>query len=197
MIETINIKDDSELWFVSDTHFNHMKLVKGCPQHFERCRRYETTEEMNEDIKAQWNKFIGPNDIVIFLGDFGLNIPAADIEEVFIKTMTSLNGRKIYIKGNHDSVIKKKVPELHWFDGVAFDYRGRHYICQHYDFNEVPITDPVIDRNKENVLVHGHTHSDAKISIVDFATTWKMKQNCVCWEAWYRPVSYNDLISIN
>lgn len=197
MIENIGLDEDFDLWFVSDPHFYHKKLVRSCPEHFERFRNYDTVEEMNIDIITQWNKFISPNDIVVFLGDFGLNIPVNEIEDIFINTMNGLNGKKLYIKGNHDKLIVKKNPELHWFDGIAFDYKNRHYICQHYDFNEVPIMEPVIIPDKENVLVHGHTHSSAKISIVDFAATWKMKQNCVCWDAWYRPVNYKELISIN
>ena len=65
-------------------------------------------------------------------------------------------------------------------------------------FNEVKLTNPVLKVNDTdysmNVLVHGHTHEENKISIVDFAPTWKMKQNNVCWEAWYRPVHISELV---
>ena len=70
----IVIDETKDLWFVSDTHFNHQKLVRSCPDHFDQIRNYETTEEMNEDIMSQWNKFVGPDDTVIFLGDFCLFI---------------------------------------------------------------------------------------------------------------------------
>ena len=43
----IVIDETKDLWFVSDTHFNHQKLVRSCPGDFEQIRNYETTEEMN------------------------------------------------------------------------------------------------------------------------------------------------------
>ena len=43
---TIKIDETKDLWFVSDTHFNHQKLVRSCPDHFDQIRNYETTEEM-------------------------------------------------------------------------------------------------------------------------------------------------------
>ena len=87
MIENIVLDEDLDLWFVSDPHFYHKKLVRSCPEHFERFRNYDTVEEMNTDIITQWNKFISPNDIIVFLGDFGLNIPVNEIEDTFINTM--------------------------------------------------------------------------------------------------------------
>lgn len=196
----MTIDENNDLWFVSDTHFFHKKLVRSCPEHFEKFRNYETVDEMNEDIIFQWNKFISPNDTVIFLGDFGLNIPYKDITTVFNETMNKLNGNKIYIRGNHDNVLVKNTPNIKWLDNIEFDYKNMHYMCQHYDFNEIkPFGQFILNEKYDcssNILVHGHTHSTARISIVDFATTFKMKQNCVCWEAWYRPVNYKELIPI-
>ena len=61
---------NENVYFVSDTHFNHTKLCKGYDNCFDRTRKYVTVEEMNEDIVEQWNKHITKNDVVIFLGDF-------------------------------------------------------------------------------------------------------------------------------
>lgn len=201
LMATIKIDETKDLWFVSDTHFNHQKLVRSCPDHFDQIRNYETTEEMNEDIMTQWNKFVGPEDTVIFLGDFGLNIKAKEIAKVFYEKMGQLNGNKFFIKGNHDHKLAKNTKDITWYDSLVFDYKGRHYVCQHYDFNQYKTPESLVLNEgydySPNVLVHGHTHSDAKISLVDFAPTWKMVQNCVCWEAWYRPVNYAELANIS
>ena len=66
---------NENVFFVSDTHFNHTKLCTGYEDHFERTRKYETIEEMNEDIIDQWNKSITKDDVVIFLGDFSWGKP--------------------------------------------------------------------------------------------------------------------------
>jgi calcineurin-like phosphoesterase family protein len=42
-------------------------------------------------------------------------------------------------------------------------------------------------------LVHGHTHEFNKTSIVD-NHNGKMVENNVSWEAWYRPVSIDELV---
>ena len=97
----IVIDETKDLWFVSDTNFNHQKLVRSCPDHFDQIRNYETTEEMNEDIMTQWNKFVGPEDTVIFLGDFGFNIKSNEIANLFYEKMGHLNGNKIFIKLTH------------------------------------------------------------------------------------------------
>lgn len=200
-LKNINIDETKNLWFVSDTHFNHRKLVTGCPEHFERCRTYETTDEMNADIISKWNENIKNDDNVIFVGDFVMNTPAKIVPTFFRETIAKFNGTKYYIRGNHDHLLVKDTPEIDWADGFIFDYRGRHYIVQHNDYNEIPLTNPVLKVNDTdysmNVLVHGHTHETCRISIVDFAPTWKMKQNNVCWEAWYRPVNYTELVNIS
>lgn len=200
--DNITLNEDKTLWFVSDTHFNHRKLVTGCPEHFERCRTYETTDEMNKDIIEKWNENIKPIDYVIFMGDFLMGTPARELLDYFTVTNNKLSGIKYYIRGNHDSILVDKTKDfVQWHNGLVFDYRGKHYICQHHDYNEVPIVDKVLKINDNdysmNVLVHGHTHNTEKVSIYDAATTWKMKQNNVCWEAWYRPAIYTELVNIS
>lgn len=200
--ETLNIDEHKNLWFVSDTHFNHRKLVTSCPEHFERCRKYATVGEMNSDIVFKWNETINKDDVVIFMGDFVMSTKVKDVPEYFYMVVDNLNGEKHFIRGNHDHILSKVTKDnILWADGFVFDYHNRHYICQHNDFNEVKLTNPVLKVNDTdysmNVLVHGHTHEESKISIVDFAPTWKMKQNNVCWEAWYRPANYKELVNIS
>jgi calcineurin-like phosphoesterase family protein len=184
----MTIDETKNLWFISDTHFNHAKLVKSCPERFDQHRIYETTEEMNADIIEKWNKFIGKDDTVIFVGDYGLNIPASQIVEHFTNTMNQLNGNKIFICGNHDKLLRKKTEGIiQWHNQIRFTYKGKNYCVQHYDYAEKPTEVDDVD-----VLVHGHTHSSNTISRVDTGHGSKI-QNCVCWEAWYRPVNYIEL----
>lgn len=186
----VTIDETKNLWFVSDTHFNHAKLTKNCPEHFESCRKYATTDEMNIDIVEQWNKFIGKDDTVIFVGDYGLNIPIAQITDHFKDMMfNKLNGHKLFICGNHDKKIRKMTEnEIDWHSQYRFKYKGKNYCVQHYDFNEMPT-----DTTNVDVFVHGHTHSSCTLSTFDTADGQKYIQNCVCWDAWYRPVNVNEL----
>ena len=81
----------SNIWFISDTHFWHHKVI----QYQRPC--FKNVVEMNETIISNWNSVVKPSDLVYFLGDFsfcGTN-RSLDILNV-------LNGKIHLIKGNHD-----------------------------------------------------------------------------------------------
>ena len=62
--KNIIIQDGSNVYFTSDTHFQHGNIIKFCN------RPYSNVEEMNNAIIENWNSVVGPNDIVFHLGDF-------------------------------------------------------------------------------------------------------------------------------
>lgn len=78
-------------WFISDTHFPHTNIIKYTG------RPFETVEEMNRCLINHWNDYIGKDDQVFFLGDFGLG----DMDHLQ-SICSQLNGNKICIRGNHD-----------------------------------------------------------------------------------------------
>ena len=99
---------NENVFFVSDTHFNHTKLCTGYEDHFERTRKYETIEEMNEDIIDQWNKSITKDDVVIFLGDFSWGKPFKKIPYYAKYFYPKLNSKGIiWVEGNHDAILRK------------------------------------------------------------------------------------------
>lgn len=189
----INFTNEN-VFLVSDTHFNHNKLVRSCKDHFEQFRKYETTAEMDKDVIEMWNKTITDNDIVIFLGDFMLCVPGDHrYKNVFHSYFDKLNKGKqfIWVMGNHDEKLHQRIPEIEMVDKLQFVKGDKIYYVQHYDYGEVHDLMPdVIDPNV--VFVHGHTHADTKLSRFDY-NDQSYIQNCVCWDAWYRPVNVNEL----
>lgn len=177
---------NENVYFVSDTHFNHTKLCKGYPDHFEKTRKYETVEEMNEDIVKQWNKYISKDDIVIFLGDFVWGEPYYEMPGWGKEFYPKLNNKGfIWIKGNHDGVLSRTFKGMLPF--VEFKYKDKIYLCQHYDFNEKP---ELLENHKADYYIHGHTHTQNKTTKFSNGAI----QNNVCWEAWYRPVHIDELV---
>ena len=83
--------DGSKVFFTSDTHFNHSNIIGFCD------RPFKNVEQMNETIIANWNKTVGPEDIVFHLGDFCLGGAAE-----WTKLLDRLNGKIYLIMGNHD-----------------------------------------------------------------------------------------------
>jgi calcineurin-like phosphoesterase family protein len=78
------------IFFSSDHHFGHNNIIRYCN------RPFSSTEEMNEKLIENWNKVVGPQDFVYYLGDFSLSFRSV---EVYTKR---LNGLKLLIPGNHD-----------------------------------------------------------------------------------------------
>lgn len=54
------------LYFSSDHHFDHARIIKYT------ARPFSTVEEMNETLIERWNERVGPNDTVLYTGDFTL-----------------------------------------------------------------------------------------------------------------------------
>lgn len=79
------------LYFIADTHFNHYNIIKYCN------RPFKDSKEMNVYIIKQWNSVVTDNDVVYHLGDVGFGT-----NEMLKGLITSLNGTKILIRGNHD-----------------------------------------------------------------------------------------------
>lgn len=79
------------MFFTSDTHFYHTNIIDFCK------RPFKEIEEMNETLIANWNKTVGPNDIIFHLGDFCLGD-----SEKWNRILDRLNGNIYLILGNHD-----------------------------------------------------------------------------------------------
>lgn len=195
----VTIPDDRRVFFVSDTHFFHSKLTRGCPNAFQNPRRYYDVSEMNDDIIRQWRDTVGDNDLVVFMGDFLFNTPCKEQLRVYEELISQLPHKDfIWVKGNHDGVLAKILHKAAFDNQPAvmchamiMQYRGRAYVCQHRSYDEDntilckhPIDPPV-------VLVHGHTHAYERITNtgIDLYPT----QNNVCWEVEYKPIDATTL----
>jgi len=104
------IKEINENSFIcSDQHFGHLKCFeKYSPSRKEIADNFNSFEEK---LIEKWNNTINDNDIVIIGGDFAINKNNKDKNIAYEKTFNNvknaakqLKGRKILIKGNHDSL---------------------------------------------------------------------------------------------
>lgn len=84
------------LWFVSDTHFNHEKIMNLAQ------RPYDCVEDMNTSLIDLWNDKIGKKDVVYHLGDIALTKSGKRGEEYLRHLKDVLNGEIRLMLGNHD-----------------------------------------------------------------------------------------------
>ena len=102
------------IFVTSDLHLGHKKIINYCE------RPFESVDHMNKVIVNNWNKIVKPKDTVYFLGDLSFRSYRTEFWIPF------LNGKKIFIKGNHD-----------WFDSVLYfnnyilKYRGDLFYLVH------------------------------------------------------------------
>lgn len=133
----------SKNFYIADTHFGHANVIR-----FDD-RPFQTIEEHDETIIANWNSVVQPDDHVYILGDFAFK------NENDVSDYTrQLNGHLHLIRGNHD----KRTPEYEkCFESVddvlsvsdvANGIKQTVVLCHYWM--------PFIGRKK--IMLYGHTH---------------------------------------
>lgn len=151
----------NKVYITSDTHFNHLNILKYEPN----TRPFETIEEMNETIINNWNNTVRPEDTIYVLGDFFMG-PIDQIEPI----LSRLNGHIILIRGNHDT--KARI-EFYESKGITvkdieyISYKGRFFILCHFPIASEEFMQMVRRDNSEVVVLYGHIHSNAAKGYVD------------------------------
>ena len=78
---------DDQTWLISDTHFFHVNIGQYCSR----------PDGWQDLIIENWNRWIGPKEIVFHLGDLVLGK-----KENAQALIPLLNGKLYLIRGNHD-----------------------------------------------------------------------------------------------
>lgn len=161
------------VFVTADTHFLHDNIIAYCHRPF-------TPENMTAELVSRWNAVVGETDLVIHLGDFGF---VRGGSEKLVEISASLNGRKVLIRGNHDSKSKT------WYLEHGFEF-----VCDSFVLGDVLFTHwpAEIDLMKQYRLnVHGHTHDKS----TDYLKP-KKKYVCVSVEKTeYAPVLLEDVLT--
>ena len=97
-------------WFTSDLHFDHKSIMKFCPE----TRKYESTDQMNRAIIANWQSQVNPEDQVYILGDMFFCKA-----EKAVSILQQLPGHKHLIYGNHDKVIQSNSELRSYFTSIS------------------------------------------------------------------------------
>lgn len=163
----------ARVWFTSDQHFGHKKIIDLAGRPFADIR------DMDETMIQRYNDVVGSNDTVYFLGDFSF-YQRPDAARVFRR----LKGNKHLVIGNHDS---SDILSLNWVSVSNYktiSHCGRKFILFHYPIEEWE------DYFKDSIHLHGHNHQN---SVPSYGR--KLNRFSVCVDVRdYRPVSADEII---
>lgn len=160
-------------FLVSDTHFGHTKMCTFVNEDGSSLRPWDDLDQMHEDLVANWNKVVSPNDKVYHLGDVA-------IARRGLAQLERLNGRKVLIRGNHD------IFKLSDYTKYFTDIRGCHYL-DNYILTHIPVHTSNLNRYTGNI--HGHLHSRQVLSEDGSPDP---RYYCVCVEQTnYAPIEWN------
>ena len=144
-----------KILFTSDPHFGHEGIIPFME------RPFASAAQMDETLIERWNEVVPHDGLVFLLGDIGF-ATSKRIVEIF----KSLNGRKILIKGNHDSNYSDKVlcsifEEIYDLLYIriydAYSSKYRYIVLSHY---------PMLDWQSSfrgSWQLFGHLHTRSRI----------------------------------
>ncbi len=172
------------LFFTSDLHFGHEKIIKACR------RPFSSVEEMNGKLVENWNATVGAHDEVYILGDFALRLEMPQIHEI----LEQLNGRKHLIFGNHDHEIAR---HRYFFRDVFVSMRDLYLMrLPSYDKRLILCHYPMMfwcgDYDPKFVHLYGHIHNNAHD--IAWASHLRNAYNVGVDVNGYRPVSIDEIL---
>ena len=130
------------VYFTSDMHFGHEAIINM------QNRPFGSVEEMDHVLLQNFNSVVHKNDTVYILGDICHHMKTEQADELIKK----LNGKKYFVKGNHD---KKYDPRefLDMQDFMTASVNGQYFVMMHYPMLSWP------KKNSGSIQLHGHIHA--------------------------------------
>jgi calcineurin-like phosphoesterase family protein/2'-5' RNA ligase len=185
-MEKYHERSDS-IYFIGDLHFSHSNIIDYCARPF----LSSDVNEMNTVLVENWNNVIDDTNIVYFLGDL-------DSKDSIGHWIRNLNGKKIFIEGNHDIVKNREgIVVRHKIHGAKhhcfIPYKGHLFYLVH---NPRDVDMDWRRDNPEGWLIHGHTH-DNDIHKYPFINGKKKTISVSAEVINYRPVSLDYILSLN
>lgn len=161
----------AEVYFISDLHLGHRKIVQFSPNRFEPDISIDTHDEL---IVDNWNQVVTKRDLVWVLGD-------VCFDSKKLHMLDRLQGTKRLVIGNHDQfdleVYQKYFASIHGF------VKYKEFWLSHAPIHPAEL------RGKINI--HGHVHN---ASIRDHYHQLDKRYINVCVEAVRaRPISLTKI----
>jgi len=157
-------------YITSDLHLDHKNIIKYCD------RPFISTKDMNDTLVNNWNRIVRKKDIVYYLGDLAYGKGSKSTDD----WLSKLNGKIIFIMGNHDKSDKIKI-----HDSYTLDYKGNKFFLTHRP-EDVP-------KDWKGWAICGHHHNN-KLEEYPFINKKNKRVNISTELTKFRPVDMDELI---
>lgn len=192
------------IFFSSDQHLGHGKIIEHTN------RPFANSWEMDEQLIANHNSIVGPNDKVFYGGDLSFRAPTGRVAEY----LSRLNGKKYLIAGNHDKAILTRDknfnivvrPEIEYLVEWVKDYYELYVQDNSFKHGSILI---VLSHyamrawnksHRGSYHLYGHSHgslpddpNSLSIDIGVDAVAKRLSVNGVLNPKDYRPISYDEV----
>lgn len=161
----IELQQGQQLFFTSDTHYNHKNICRGVTAWktaegtvpLRQTRDFDSLEQMNSKIVNNINAVVGQDDIVVHLGDWSFG--GFEYIKEFRDRLVCKN---IYLTyGNHDHHIEKNKQEIKSIFTETFQYVVLQVVTPKASYEFVVNHYPLCswhDMNKGRMHLFGHVH---------------------------------------
>lgn len=160
------------IWFTSDTHFGHAKIIEFCK------RPFPSVEQMDNSLVELWNSRVRPGDEVYHIGDFAFG------NKVFCESiLAKLCGNKHLVRGNHDVQASKANgwASVMDYDEVMVSKDIPRVVLSHYAMRVWN------KKHYGSAMLYGHSHGTLP------GSSQSTDVGVDCWE--YSPVSFDSIVS--
>lgn len=153
------------IYLTSDLHFNHDREFIYKP------RGFNSVEEMNSTIIANFNEVVTPDDDVYVLGDLMLGGP--DKLDEGLNLISKLNGKLHLVRGNHDTdkrwAMYSVLPNVvEYGNAIYLKYKGFHFYMSHYPTFTANLEKESLKQCTINLYGHTHQHDSKFYNDIPF-----------------------------
>lgn len=184
---------DRTIFFTSDLHFGHKKIIPICN------RPFEDIDEMDQGLINNWNSVVKENDLVFILGDFCFRKKL-----YWIEVLSKLKGLKYLILGNHDDpknipyqcfVDVKDMLYLNIYKQTVTSTESEYDMYDHLFLCHYPILSfPGMFRDTYQLYGHVHTRENNTGSDKDLLQYLIKSYDVGVDNNNYTPISYRDVM---
>ena len=136
------------IYLTSDWHF--------FKNHYKHEANYVNTQEILKWCKQN----IKPEDVFVYLGDLSFRYANQEDQKKSQEFMSSIQGHKIFVLGNHDKMLGQD-----YFTKCGFDYVLEDFTWKNYIFTHKPVNMDTYPEDWWNI--HGHIHNIRKYNTTD------------------------------